>query len=122
MGQRGRSTEGKLEENPLSGDCYLYNFSMSARSAKRHIDDVQRQLNQARESLHILEEQVALWRDNLDEARIRALVSETPLQTKEYEELARHVQVAEAEMGRRLLEVSELVAKRDELLRDWNPQ
>ena len=95
---------------------------MSARSAKRHIDDVQRQLNQARESLHILEEQVALWRDNLDEARIRALVSETPLQTKEYEEIARHVQVAEAEMGRRLLEVSELVAKRDELLRDWNPQ
>ena len=58
---------------------------MSARSAKRHIDDLQRQLNQARESLHILEEQVALWRDNLDEARIRALVSETPLQTKEYE-------------------------------------
>jgi uncharacterized protein YeeX (DUF496 family) len=95
---------------------------MSARAVKRHIDDVQRQLSQARESLRVLEEQVVVWRDNLEEARIRALVAETPLQTKEFEELARHVQVAEAEMQRRRDDVSELVAKRDELLRDWTPQ
>jgi chromosome segregation ATPase len=95
---------------------------MSARAVKRLIDDVQRQLSQARESLRVLEEQVVVWRDNLEEARIRALVAETPLQTKEFEELARHVQVAEAEMQRRRDDVSELVAKRDELLRDWTPQ
>jgi chromosome segregation ATPase len=95
---------------------------MSARSDKRQLDDVQRQLSKARESLKILEEQVALWRENLDEVRIKALVSETPLQAREYEEMSRHVQVAEAELGRRQRDVEVLTAKRDELLREWTPE
>jgi hypothetical protein len=44
------------------------------------------------------------------------------LQSKEYEDLARHVAVANAEMKRRLGEVQELVAQRDELLRAWTPK
>jgi vacuolar-type H+-ATPase subunit B/Vma2 len=83
---------------------------------------VQRQLAQARESLSVLEEQVAVWNDALDDARIRSLVSETPLQSKEYEELARHVMVANAEMTRRSHDVRELVDARDELLRVWTPK
>jgi hypothetical protein len=89
---------------------------------KRRLDDVQRQLAQARESLAVLEEQVAVWNDALDDARIRALVSETPLQSKEYEELSRHVMVANAEMKRRSLDVGELLTARDELLRVWTPK
>ncbi len=89
---------------------------------KRQLEDVQRQLSQARESLAVLEEQVAVWNDALDDARIRALVSETPLQSKEYDELSRHVQVANAEMERRSMEVRELMAQRDELLREWSPK
>jgi len=49
-------------------------------------------------------------------------VSETPLQTREYEEMSRHVQVAEAELGRRQRDVEVLTAKRDELLREWTPE
>lgn len=94
---------------------------MSARSVKRHLDDVQRQLSKAREGVSILEEQIALWKENLEESRIRALVSETPLLSKEYEEMARHVQVAESELQRRKKNVSSLTTKRDELLRDWTP-
>ncbi len=78
--------------------------------------------DQARESLDVLEEQVAVWNDALDDARIRALVSETPLQSKEYEELARHVAVANVEMKRASNEVRELVRARDELLREWSPK
>jgi hypothetical protein len=89
---------------------------------KRRLEDVQRQLAQARESLAVLEEQVAVWNDALDDARIRALVSETPLQSKEYEELSRHVMVANAEMTRRSTDVNELVCARDELLRVWTPK
>jgi len=48
----------------------------------------------ARESLSVLEEQVQVWNDALDDARIRSLVSETPLQQQEYSELSRHVSVA----------------------------
>ncbi len=95
---------------------------MGPRLVKRHLEDVQRQLAQARESFAVLEEQVAVWNDALDDARIRALVSETPLQSKEYEELSRHVKVANAEMKRRSFDVRELVAARDELLRVWTPQ
>ena len=95
---------------------------MGSRLVKRRLDDLQRQLGQARESLHVLEEQVAVWNDALDDARIRALVSETPLQTKEYDELSRHVAAASAEMERRSREVRELVVARDELLREWTPK
>ncbi|HVA71116.1 MAG TPA: hypothetical protein VNF08_07320 [Acidimicrobiales bacterium] len=95
---------------------------MGPRLVKRRLEDVQRQLAQARESLAVLEEQVAVWNDALDDARIRALVSETPLQSKEYEELSRHVMVANAEMKRRSFDVRELVEARDELLRVWTPQ
>jgi hypothetical protein len=94
---------------------------MVPKVSKRHIDDVQRQLTQARESERILEEQVALWRENLEEARIKALVSETPLQSIEYKEMARHVEVAEAELRRRSGEVLKLAQVRDSLLRGWDP-
>jgi chromosome segregation ATPase len=94
---------------------------MGSRLVKRRLGDVQRQLAQARESLSVLEEQVAVWNDALDDARIRALVSETPLQSKEYDELSRHVMVANAEMQRRANEVRELKDQRDELLREWTP-
>jgi ribosomal protein L16 Arg81 hydroxylase len=94
---------------------------MSSRLHKRRLEDVQRQLSQARESLNVLSEQVAVWNDALEDARIRALVSETPLQAHEYDDLSRHVTVANAEMNRRSEEVRELIEARDELLRDWSP-
>jgi hypothetical protein len=90
--------------------------NMGSRLVKRRLVDVQRQLAQARESLAVLEEQVEVWNDALDDARIR------PLQSKEYDELSRHVQVANAEMVRRSGEVRELLAARDELLREWTPK
>jgi vacuolar-type H+-ATPase subunit B/Vma2 len=95
---------------------------MGSRLIKRRLEDVQRQLAQARESLGVLEEQVAVWNDALDDARIRALVSETPLQSREYDELSRHVMVANAEMKRRAQEVREFMTARDELLREWTPK
>ncbi|MGC8498728.1 MAG: hypothetical protein ACP5OV_04420 [Acidimicrobiales bacterium] len=95
---------------------------MGLRVQRRRLEDCQRRLSAARESLHVLEEQVAVWNAALDDARIRALVSETPTQAQEYEELSRHVAVAAAEMLRRRREVGELVAERDELLRSWVPK
>src|SRR5665213_4551287 len=94
---------------------------MSSRLIKRRLEDVQRQLSMARESLSVLQEQVAVWNDALDDARIRALVSETPLQAHDYDDLSRHVTVANAEMNRRADDVQELIEARDELLRDWTP-
>lgn len=86
------------------------------------MEDLQRRLTSARESLRILEEQVLVWNDALDDARIRALVSETPIQTREYSDLSRHVVAANAEMQRRSSDVRSLIVERDELLREWNPK
>ncbi len=86
------------------------------------MQDIQRRLMNARESLGVLQEQVAVWNEALDEARIRSLVSETPLLTAEYNELSKHVVAANAEMIRRSNEVQSLTAERDELLRDWVPK
>ena len=88
------------------------------RSQKRHLEDVQRRLMGARESLRVLEEQVTVWNEALDDARIRSLVSETPLVTAEYNELSKHVVAANAEMIRRSNEVQSLAAERDRLLRE----
>jgi uncharacterized coiled-coil protein SlyX len=95
---------------------------MGTRLQKRHLEDIQRRLGAARESLAVLQEQVAVWNEALDDARIRSLVSETPLQTHDYHELSRHVAVANAEMQRRSDEVRTLIEERDELLREWTPQ
>ncbi len=95
---------------------------MGSKTQKRHLEDIQRRLGAARESLKILEEQVLVWNDALDDARIRSLVSETPLQAAEYSELSRHVVAANAELQRRSAEVRGLMAERDGLLREWTPE
>ena len=76
----------------------------------------------ARESLRILQEQVAVWDDALEDVRIRALVSENPLQSQDFQEISRHVAVARAELQRRIQEVQELESDRDSLLREWTPE
>ena len=95
---------------------------MAIRNQRRRLEDLQRRLGAARESLGVLEEQVAVWAEALDDARIRALVSETPLQARNYDELSRQVAIANAEMRRRSVEVRSLVEERDELLREWIPK
>ena len=95
---------------------------MGSRLQRRRLEDLQRRLRRAREDAQILEEQVLVWNDALDDARIRSLVSETPLQAQEYEELSRHVAVANAELVRRRSEVDALIRERDELLRAWTPK
>jgi hypothetical protein len=75
----------------------------------------------ARESLGILEEQVAVWNEALEEARIRSLVSETPQPQADYSELQKHVTVANEELSRRRKDVANLLRDRDELLRDYSP-
>ena len=89
---------------------------------QRRLEDLQRRLMAARESLGVLEEQVQVWNDALEDARIRSLVSETPLQAQEYDELSHHVSAANAEMKRRSQEVRTLMAERDDLLREWEPK
>ena len=93
-----------------------------APTTQRQLEALQGRLTKARESFRVLQEQVTVWNDALEEARIRSLVSETPQLTADYNELSKHVVVATAEMQRRASEVQTLLDERDELLRRWNPE
>ena len=95
---------------------------MVANRLARRIEDLQREVERVRATIKVLEEQVQVWRESLDEMRLRSLVSETLQVSADYDEVARHASVAESELERRRSELNELVARRDELLREWTPE
>jgi hypothetical protein len=89
---------------------------MSKVLIERRLFDVAQRLKKAREELAVIEEQLAALSDAADEARIRSLVSETPLAHREYTEAQRHAD-AMARSGRAVqAEIVELQATQDELL------
>jgi hypothetical protein len=83
---------------------------------ERRIRDVHARLVRAREELAVLEEQLAVVQESADEARVRALVSETPLATQEHNEAARHADAMARARDALLATVLELEERQDELL------
>jgi chromosome segregation ATPase len=92
----------------------------TARVNKR-IEDVQRRLAAARESARILEEQLVVWNQAFEDARLRSLMAETPQADHDLAEMKRQHEVAERERDRQQREIAELVGERDRLLREWTP-
>ena len=70
----------------------------------------------------MLDEQVAVWTDAFEDARLRSLMSETPQADHDFAEVRRHYDVACRERERRHLEISQMVEERDKLLREWSPK
>jgi hypothetical protein len=89
---------------------------MSRVLIERRLFDVAQRLRQAREELAVIEDQLAALAETAEDARIRSLVSETPLAHREYTEAQRHADAMER--SRRLVEaqVVEMQATQDELL------
>src|ERR1700688_1279211 len=83
---------------------------------ERRIRDVHSRLVRAREELAVLDEQLAVVQESADEARVRALVSETPLATQEHNEAARHADAMARAREALLTTVLELEERQDELL------
>ncbi len=63
---------------------------MSKRQVERRLRDVSERLRTLRDDLRITEEQLTQMTDEADDARLRALVSETPLAEKEHRKAGRH--------------------------------
>jgi|SRR5271155_643275 len=83
---------------------------------ERRIRDVHARLKRAREELGVLDEQLSAMSEAADEARIRSLVSETPLATHEYGELKRHADAMARARASVAITVEDLERKRDALL------
>ncbi len=89
---------------------------MSKSLIERRLTEVAQRLKRARQDLVILEEQLSVLVDVAEDARLRALVSETPLANKEYQQAQRHADAMERSRKALVLTVAELRQSQDELL------
>jgi hypothetical protein len=88
---------------------------------ERRIRDVHSRLVRAREELAVLDEQLAVVNESADEARVRSLVSETPLAAHEHNEAARHADAMAKARDALHRTVIDLEQRQDELLADVTP-
>ncbi|MDA8355255.1 MAG: hypothetical protein M0Z95_02895 [Actinomycetota bacterium] len=83
---------------------------------ERRIRDVHQRLVRARQELAVLDEQIAVVDEEAEEARVRALVSETPLAAHEYTDVKRHADAMQRARVSLQSLVDELTRRRDDLL------
>jgi hypothetical protein len=83
---------------------------------ERRLSGVGQRLRSLREELAVIDEQLAQLDDEADDARIRSLVSETPLAEREHHEAARHASAMAARRREVLVSIAELEERQDALL------
>jgi len=88
---------------------------MSQDSVRRRLMEVHARLVRARQELANVEEQLVIFLDTADEARLRSLVSETPLANKEWQEARRHAEAWTRSRDEQRARVAELEKAQDEL-------
>jgi hypothetical protein len=83
---------------------------------ERSLRDVHGRLVRARQELAVLDEQLRALVDAADDARLRALVSETPVAGHDYSDAQRHADAAARARAALAATVDELEHRQDELL------
>src|SRR2546425_9005934 len=83
---------------------------------ERRISEVSERLKRLRAELAIVDEQLAFFADAADEARLRALVSETPLADREHHDAQKHADAMARHRAAVLASIEELEKAQDELL------
>jgi chromosome segregation ATPase len=89
---------------------------MSRSLIERRLTDVTDRLRRARQELAVLDEQLTSFSDAADDARIRALVSETPLADREHHEAQRHADAMARSRAAVQTTITELERAQNELL------
>ena len=83
---------------------------------ERRLRDASERLKAVRAELAVAEEQLAQLAGDADEARLRALVSETPLAEQEHHEAERHADAMRRHRDALVDEVHQLEKTQDDLL------
>jgi uncharacterized protein (DUF3084 family) len=89
---------------------------MSRSLLERKLADVGDRLRALRDELGVIEEQLQHLAGEADEARLRALVSETPLAEREHREAQRHADAMAKRRAEVVASVQRLETQQDELL------
>jgi len=93
---------------------------MARRRIERRLADVGKRLAALRQDLAVAEQALMQVDFEADDARLRALVSETPLAQKEHEQARRQVDVMRRNRDELRDEIAKLEARQDELLDEFN--
>ena len=89
---------------------------MSKSLVERRLTQVAGRLRQLRDELEVSAEQLAHLADAADDARLRALVSETPVADVDHRQAQRHAEAMRRHREAVLDEIAKLERSQDELL------
>jgi len=89
---------------------------MSRSHVERRLSEVSTRLKALRDELAVSDEQLAHLADTAEDARLRALVSETPIAEREFHEAQRHADAMARHRAELIAAIERLEATQDELL------
>lgn len=90
---------------------------MSSRSTiEKKLAQTVADLHRARDEIRVLDEQIAYCADNADDARLRSLVSETPLAERDHRQAARTVTALQRDRATWQERITKLEGMQDTLL------
>ena len=100
----------------------MYDTAVPQRLLKKKLADTSLRLRQLQEELKVAEEQLTHFSDEADEARLRSLVSETPLAEQKHREANKHAESMRKHKDMLQNEIERVEALQDELLDQLEPQ
>jgi hypothetical protein len=83
---------------------------------ERRLSDAHERLVRARSQLAVLDEQLVVVNEIADDTRLRALVAETPVASKEYDEASRQATIMLHTRNAVVDQIAELERRQDELI------
>jgi hypothetical protein len=89
---------------------------MSRSLVERRLSEVSTRLRQLRDDLRVSDEQLAHLAEAADDARLRSLLSETPLADREHHDAQRHAEAMQRHRADLLEGIARLEQTQDELL------
>lgn len=89
---------------------------MNRNLLERRLRELSAQLRELRRELELVDEQLASLADVADDARLRSLVSETPLAEREHREATRHADAMRRHRDEVIIDIARLEQQQDELL------
>lgn len=93
---------------------------MARTRIEKRLKDVGRRLASLRTDLSVAEQAVIQVEGEADDARLRALVSETPLAEREHQQVRRQADVQRRNRDELREEIAKLELRQDELLDQYN--
>jgi len=89
---------------------------MSKWLVERKLSEAGDRLRQLRADLGVVDEQLAHFADAADDARLRAMVSETPMADREHRDAQKHADAMSRHRAELIVQIAELQRSQDELL------